>query len=107
MKHYISLNATRNLLEKYWYWEVPETTVNNVRNVFIKQLEETTQEIIRIHNEQDRLREIHNLPPLKRLSFNPEVLPNTFKWVVDLDPGSTGQHNRDTVVSDKQDIEVI
>jgi hypothetical protein len=101
-----SLRATRRLLRCHWHWDIPELTVKEANYLFNIILHQLAEAITRSHATHNERLKRYGLRPKYRLSINEEFRTSVFKQVADISTGATGQHNRDTVVSKKQEIEV-
>jgi hypothetical protein len=101
-----SIRATRRILRCHWHWDIPESTVKESKKFFNQILNVLAEGIISNHvSNNERLKKYH-LRPRLRLSLNKNFLEDLYKRVADINMGSTGEMNSNTVVSDKQEIEV-
>jgi len=102
----ISNREVKQLLKKYWFWDIPQETIDNVREYFECKLKELAESIVKCHGEYNHNRERYGLKPKRRLDFNEndlcEYLKSSGDYINhfgDVRAGTSGQHNRETVVS--------
>ena len=101
-----SLRATRKLLRYHWYWDIPDSTVEESRDLFNEALVILAEAIVRNHVEVNDRRLKYHLRPKLRLSINKSFREDLLKRVADTNVGTAGEYNRNTAVSNKQEIEV-
>lgn len=106
VRNLCSLRATRRILEYYWNWEISEDTVKEANKIFNAILCKLAKRIIKAHVEYNDKRKKYHLREKLRLSIYKNFLEEVHKWLNDFELGTTGQYNRETVVSDKEAIEV-
>ena len=106
VRNLCSLRATRRILEYYWNWEISEDTVREVNKIFNRILCKVAQQVIKAHVKENDKRKKYHLRQKMRLSINKSFSDLVLISKDDLSMGIVGQYNRDTSISDKQEIEV-
>lgn len=106
LRYLCSLRATRRILRYHWKWDIPESTVREVNKIFNQVLYELAEQIIKAHVEYNDKRKRYHLRENLRLSVYKKFVDEVLIRLKDFKLGTTGQYNRDTVVSEKEAIEV-
>jgi hypothetical protein len=101
-----SLRATRRILKHHWYWDIPEDAVVEVNKLFNNILNAVAECIVKCHVSGNEELERYGLRPRCRLTVYKNFSNSLLKCVADVNMGTTGGMNRNTVVSNKADIEV-
>jgi len=101
-----SYRATRRILKYHWFWEISESTIREANTLFNNVLNALAEGIVQNHISHNARLEKYHLRPKLRLSINKNFSDIVYKALADFNLGTTGESNKETVVSYKQDIEV-
>jgi hypothetical protein len=101
-----SYRATRRILKYHWFGEIPDYTIRESQTLFNNVLNALAEAIVQNHiSHNEKLKKYHLRPKL-RLSLNKNLSDIVYKALADFNLGTTGESNRHTVESYKQDVEV-
>lgn len=109
VKETIPYKLIRRILKTHTDKEVTREGVTYVKEFVENLLKEIAEESIREQEEQNRLRQIQNLPQLKRIQVSvfKRLLDSLFNDTPDLIMGEVAHYSSDTTLSDKANIEVV
>jgi hypothetical protein len=104
----ISKREIRKIIEKYWDMDISDNTLETIKNDCKIYTEDLIKDLVDNFKENNRVRKLSGLRELKKLKPNiyKSLSGKVNKQTVDVLTDVRGQANSETLISDKQQIEV-